>query len=382
MPPVTEPLRVGVIGVNGIGQAHLWSLQQAERSVPAAVCDIDGTRAEKAGAQHDVPAFTDAGAMFSSGALDAVVIATPAGTHGPLVLDALDAGMHVYCEKPVTPTADEGYVLARHAHDTQRTLQIGFQFRFHKGYEAVRAAVAGIGTLSRVNLTATNWFRAQTYFTSSPWRSSWSMAGGGVLMNQAIHQIDAVIATAGMPARVRAQVRSARHPVAVEDDAMAMLEWTSGAKGVLVASLGDPAGYERLEFFGEQGAVVLEDGYTVRVTHHEDAQALCDTCPDEFPELTNEWQSVDVARAPREWLDCMVDAHRDFAGAVLDGRSPVVDGESGTRAVELANAIYLSSVEDRVVELPLERGEYLPWYEALVAGNVTISSGSGSSRSD
>ena len=67
-----------------------------------------------------------------------------------------------------------------------------------------------------------------------------------------------------------------------------------------------------------------------------------------------------------------MDAHRDFAGAVLDRRAPMVDGAEGTRAVELANAIYLSSLEARVVELPLERGEYLPWYEELVAGSLTI----------
>ena len=159
MPPVTDQLRIGIIGVNGIGQAHLWSLRQSERSCAAAVCDIDEPRAEKAGADFDVPAFADLGAMLAGGTVDAVVVATPAGTHGQIARDALDAGMHVYCEKPIAPTADEGYALARHAHEAQRTLQVGFQFRFHKGYAATRAAAAAIAPLSRVNLNATNWFR-------------------------------------------------------------------------------------------------------------------------------------------------------------------------------------------------------------------------------
>ncbi len=372
MPPVTDQLRIGIIGVNGIGQAHLWSLRQSERSCAAAVCDIDEPRAEKAGADFDVPAFADLGAMLASGTVDAVVVATPAGTHGQIARDALDAGMHVYCEKPIAPTADEGYALARHAHEAQRTLQVGFQFRFHKGYAATRAAAAAIAPLSRVNLNATNWFRAQRYFDASPWRASWAMAGGGVLMNQAIHQLDAIVSIAGLPARVRGRVRMTRHRAAVEDDAIAMFEWESGATGMLVASLADPAGYERLELFGDLGAVRLEDGYDLRVTEHDDAQRLSDECEDEYPELTHEWRSVDIARARSEWLDCLVDAHRDFAGAVLDGRAPLVDGEEGTRAVELANAIYLSSLEDRIVELPLERGEYTPWYEELVAGSLTI----------
>jgi predicted dehydrogenase len=369
---VTDNLRIGVIGVNGIGNWHFYALRQSERSSATAVCDIDPARAEKAGTQQKLPAFTDPAAMYASGEVDAVVIATPAGTHGQLTRDALDAGMHVYCEKPIAPTADEGYALARHAREAKRTLQVGFQFRFHTGYAAARAAVADLGELARVNLTATNWFRAQAYFDKSPWRATWAMAGGGVLMNQAVHQVDAMIATAGMPSRVQARVRCARHRAEIEDDAIALLEWPSGATGVLVASLGDPAGYERMEFFGAHGALVLEDGYEVRVTEHEDAQKLSDECADEYPELTNEWKPLEVARAATEWIDCLTASHRDFAGAVLDGHPPLVDGEAGTRSVELANAIYLSSIEDRTVTLPLERGAYTPVFDELVTGGLAI----------
>src|SRR5437016_5251216 len=125
-------MRVGVVGVNGIGRAHLWALGGA--GTLAAVCDIDATLAEKAGRDHDVPPFVDAAGLYASGLVDAVVIATPAGTHAHLVRGALDAGMHVYCEKPITPTADDGYALAHHARDKQRVLHVGFQYRFHAGY--------------------------------------------------------------------------------------------------------------------------------------------------------------------------------------------------------------------------------------------------------
>jgi predicted dehydrogenase len=365
-------LRVGIVGVSGIGRLHAWALGNVERVELSALCDIDRALVEKAAADHDVVAFGDAQALYESGTVDAVVIATPAGTHGSLVRGALDAGLHVYCEKPIAPTADEGYALARHAREARRTLQVGFQFRFHKGYAAARDATAEIAPLSRVNLTATNWFRAEAYFAASPWRSTWAMAGGGVLMNQAIHQVDAMIAIAGMPSSVRARVRRVRHRAAVEDDAVAVLEWSSGACGVLAASLADPAGYERMEFFGECGGVVLEDGYTVRRADHEPAQQICDECPDEFPSVAIEWRDVEIPRAPSEWIDMLSDAHRDFAAAVMEGRPPLVDAEGGTLSVELANAIYLSSAEDRTVALPLERGEYLPLFEELAAGNYSI----------
>jgi predicted dehydrogenase len=362
-------LRVGVIGVNGIGQAHLWALRTVETSTLAAVCDVDSARAEKAGADHEVPSFTDAGAMGASGACDAVVVATPPGSHGELVRDALDAGLHVYCEKPFTPTCDEGYALAQYARTCQQVLVVGLQFRFHLGYAAMRTALADLGPLRRVHVTATNWLRAQRYFDASPWRATWRMAGGGVLMNQAVHQLDALIAAAGMPARVRAQVRNTSHRAEVEDDASIELEWPAGARGTLIASLSEPAGHERFELSCERGAVVLADGYDVRIARHDPVRQLIDECPDEFPLQAVEWEHVDVPRAKSEWLDMIAAAHREFAGAIAERRPSAIGGDEGTKSVELANAAYLSWWTGAPVDLPLVPGTYPPVYESLASGH-------------
>jgi virulence factor len=85
--------------------------------------------------------------------------ATSAGTHGAIVHAALDAGMQVYCEKPITPTEEEGDALAQHAHESHRVLQVGFQFRFHPGDVVLRETFADLGPLPRVYVSATNWFR-------------------------------------------------------------------------------------------------------------------------------------------------------------------------------------------------------------------------------
>jgi predicted dehydrogenase len=362
-------VQVGVVGVNGIGQAHLFALGPQL----AAVCDVDAGRATKAGEDHHVPAFSDARELCERDGLDAVVIATPPGTHAELVRDALEAGLHVYCEKPIAPTCDEGYALGADARTRGLVLQVGFQFRFHKGYAAMRSAVAALGSPRRVDVTATNWFRAQQYFRASGWRATWRVAGGGVLMTQAIHQLDAMIATVGMPARVTGSVRSARHDAEVEDEAEAELEWAGGARGRLVASLTEPAGREHFEIVCEQGAVTLTDGYDVRVARHDDVQRLIDDCPDEFPEKPVEWVPIDVPRANSEWFDMMLDAHRDFARAVEHHASPTVDADEGTRAVELANAIYLSSCRGEPVDLPLAAGAYGPVHEQLAGGHRVLS---------
>lgn len=362
-------VRVGIIGVNGIGQAHLWAARSVEGVELAAICDIDRARAEKAAGDFAVPVFTDAVALAASGAVDAVVIATPPGTHGDLVRTALAADLHVYCEKPIAPTSDEGYALAAQARERDRRLQVGFQYRFHRGYQAMRAAVAGVGEVRRVELVATNWFRAQRYFDAAPWRGTWRMAGGGVLMIQAVHQLDHLVATLGRPARVRGVVRAACHRAQVEDEAFAELEWENGARGTVVASLNEPAGEERFEIVGDRGAVQLRDGYDLRVARHEPIATYVAELDEEFPAEPPPWHPIEVPRAGSEWFDMFLDAYRDFAGAITEGREPQVDGVEGTRAVELANAIYLSSCTGRAVELPLAPGSFGPVHEDLASGH-------------
>jgi predicted dehydrogenase len=367
-------VRVGVIGVNGMGQAHLWASHSVDGVELAAICDVDRGRAETAAHDFSVPAFTDVPALVASSAVDAVVIATPPGTHGEIVRTALAAGLHVYCEKPIAPTSDEGYALAALARERGRVLQVGFQYRFHRGYQAMRGAVAGVGAVRRVELVATNWFRAQRYFDAAPWRGTWRMAGGGVLMIQAVHQLDVLVSTLGRPMRVRGEVRAACHRAQVEDDAFADLEWGSGARGTVVASLNEPAGEERFEIVGDRGAVQLRDGYDLRVARHEPIAAYVADLDEEYPADPLPWQTIDVPRARSEWFDMLLDAYRDFAGAITGGTAPAVDGDEGTHAVEVANAIYLSSCTGAAVDLPLAPGSYSPVYEELASGRSLLGS--------
>jgi predicted dehydrogenase len=361
-------LRLGIVGVNGIGQAHAWACKSVDTVALAAVCDIDAGRADKAASDFDVRAFTDPVAMYASDLVDAVVIATPAGTHAPLMRDAIAAGMHVYCEKPIAPTSDEGYALADAARDANVVLQVGFQMRWHAGYRALRDAYAGLGELRRATMVANNWFRPQAYFEASPWRATWRMAGGGVLMNQAVHQLDALINTVGMPNRVTAQARTRAHAAEVEDEAYALLEWPGGARGTLVASLNEISGREYFEIVCEGGAVTLADGYDVNVATHANTTDAIAAAEGEYASFDAAWRNIEVPRRRSEEFDMFCAAQRDFAAAVSERRAPIVDAVSGTRSVELANAIYLSALEDTSVELPVAPGVYGPVFDELVAG--------------
>ena len=368
-------LRVGVIGVNGIGQAHLFAAPAVEGETLAAVCDLDHDALTKAAGDHKAAAYPNADELFASGAVDAVVIATPPGTHASLVRGALSAGLHVYCEKPFVPTAEEGWALGTEAEVAGLVLHVGHQYRYHRGYaEARRMIAAGdIGPLFRADLVATNWFRAQRYFEVSPWRATWRMAGGGVLLSQACHQLDAYLQVTGTPDRVTARARRARHVAEVEDEITFLCEWESGLRGVVVASLNDPVGADRIEWHGELGSIAAEGYELRRALLPTPVQELSDTCAEEFPEIDVSWDQVDVLRTPSEWFDMILDSHRDFVSAVNEGRPSSCDAAEASRVIEFANAAYLSAVRGEPVQLSTAAGDYASIYRKLCDGTAVIS---------
>ncbi len=365
-------MRVAVVGVAGIGQAHLFAVGAVDGMTLAGVCDVDAERAAKAANDHDTVVFSTFETLCTSGEVDAVVIATPPSTHERLTRDALHAGLHVYCEKPFTPTAGAAARLAALADERGLTVQVGHQFRYHHGYAAARRIVArDVGEVFRANLVATNWFRAQVYFTASPWRAAWSTSGGGVLLSQAIHQLDALLTFVGTPKRVRAQWYRANHDADVEDEVLALLEWPNGARGTLCASLNDPAGRELIEVHGDRGAVQCH-GYDVRRATYESARHTTAKSAEEFPDIAVEWEPVTVPRKGSEWFDMLLDCHRDFVAAVEDRRAPSIGPTEGARVIEFVNALYHSAAHHEVVELPLRTDDYDDTYARLCAGSLSV----------
>ncbi len=372
-----EPIRLGVVGVAGIGQAHLFAGSMLDEYALAAVCDIaDGPR-EQAASDFDAAGFADAGELFASGAVDAVAIATPPATHAALVGAALDAGLHVYCEKPLMPTAAAGRELDALARAAGRVVQVGLQFRFQRSARAAHDLVrAGeIGEIFRADLAATNWFRSQQYFAAAPWRGTWRASGGGVLMSQAVHQIDTLVWLAGLPATVTAWARRSRHDVQVEDDVLAFLEYPNGARGTIVASTTDPVGVDAVTVHGERGTLSIE-GFRLRRATFGDgtqgAQQLTDESTEDFDDVPVEWTDVVEPGGKSEWFDMMLDCHRDFVAAIREARPAANPPDEASRALELINALYLSAVRGGPVTLPIDPAEYDAVFDDLCAGAVEL----------
>ena len=179
------------------------------------------------------------------------------------------------------------------------------------------------------------------YYRSGVWRGKLEHEGGGVLINQAIHAVDFMIWSSGMPARVTAQIRTLNHAIEIEDGAIALLEYADGRIGLIQATAAAYHGFpERLEFYGARGSLIYHKGLARIEWHTRD------------PQEDGEEKSEASSGASRP-MDINAAGHtaqfQDFANAIRDQRAPRVDGIEGRRSVALIEAIYRSAREGKTV---------------------------------
>ena len=362
-------VRVGVIGIGTMGAAHARDLQAGKvgRAVLTAVADADsGALARISGAER----FRDGKALIDSGLVDAVVIATPHPDHPSSAAAALDAGLHVLVEKPLAAhKADCEHVIAAYARRprAEQVFAEMFNQRTDPRYIKVRDLIQSgeLGEIRRVAWTFTDCFRTDAYYRSGGWRATWRGEGGGVLLNQAPHQLDLLVWLFGMPVRVRAFCGfGAFHDIEVEDRVTAYLEFKGGATGVFITSTGEAPGENRLVVVADRGRVVVEAGKVVFTRN--------DVPTDEFKRTSNERFAAPPAR-PIEFPAAGPGAQhlgilQNFVAAILDGESLIAPAVEGMASVELANAMIESALGGDVVELPLDATRYAALLADLVSG--------------
>jgi predicted dehydrogenase len=367
-------VRVAVVGLAGMGGGHLRYVQAIDGYELTAVCDVVPDVLSRAAERTGAKAFSSAGELFGSGVADAVVIATPPHLHLEQVNDALAAGLHVYCEKPMVRTVAEADELVRLVDASGLRVQVGFQHRFQHSFTAAHELVSSgqLGALHKASLVSTNWFRPQAYFDARPWRGRFHEAGGGVLMNQAIHHVDSYLWIVGNPVRVTAQARRAMHHVDVEDDVWATLQLRDGAVAHLTASTAHPIGADRLEIACDGGAIESRGGRLRVARLEQPAREINDTCPDAFPRISYEWHDIPAGTTPVTYDDCVRACHQDFLDCISSGRQPLNNPRQASRSIELANAVYISTITGEPVDLPVDRGAYDELFGRLAARTASL----------
>ena len=360
----TRLLRHAIVGVG----AAVLGMHKSAFSLPTfqlvGVTDVNAAVAEARAEELGCPAFADAASMIEQTRPDIVVIMTPHPFHAELTIAALEAGCHVLCEKPMAVHAGEADAMIAAAERTGRLLAVNLQFRHRPEVIGAKRLLdeGRLGQLQRVDVLAC-WTRAERYYRQTPWRGTWKGEGGGVLMNQAPHNLDLACHLAGPPSRVVAWTRTRSQPIQAEDTAHAMLEWPSGALGSLHVSTAEADTGDRIELLGTGGSMVVRPGsLEVELFEPDLRQHLRET------EVL--WSSpaatpFPVSLPPGEADHAAV--YRDLHAAILTGAPLMADGAQGRLSLELANAIILSGQRDTAVSLPLDRAAYASLLRELQA---------------
>lgn len=257
-------MNIGIIGTGMIARIHAQAVSAIAGATLHSVYNHRLPKARAMAAEYDIPAFDDLAAFLADPELDLVTVCTPSGAHFDPAMAALAAGKHVICEKPLEVTTARVDAMIAAAVAAGKCLASVLNRRFTPAMAAFREAVdqGRFGRLTSASCYI-KWFRNQAYYDSAPWRGTWALDGGGVLMNQGIHAIDALLLLAGPVASVQARTACLAHAgIEVEDHGVALVRFASGAMGVIEGSTcawsasGHPA---RIQLAGTTGSVFLAD---------------------------------------------------------------------------------------------------------------------------
>ena len=366
-----DKVRIGIIGMGNMGRFHANDLLDGKvpRGELAAVGSTSPHKLEEY-KEKGVQIFGSGKEMIASGAIDALLIATPHYQHTSLGVAALEAGLHIMVEKPISAhKADAERLIAAAAARPDQVFGAMFQLRVEPRYQKIRELVQGgeLGDLVRVLWIMTDWFRIEAYFQSGGWRATWKGEGGGVLLNQCLHQLDAMQWISGMPSKVRSHVGIGRwHDIEVEDDVTCHMEFANGASGAFITSSGGTPGSNRFEIAGTKGRLILEND-TLTLTRNEvPSDEWCKTSKIGFqkPETTVEEIPIPGADAAHATL------MTNFVNAILDGEALIAPGVEGLGSVELANVMVYSGLLNEPVDLPMDGAAWEAKLNELIANST------------
>jgi len=345
-----RPLSFGLVGA-GVGGSFvakaLKMLEEEGLASLALVCDSVGQKAKEYASTYGARGYeTDFSEMVRSDRVDAVAISTPHYMHFPMALEAIEAGVNVILDKPMTVNTKEADELIRKASESGVALGVMLQNRMSDDSQRVREVVdsGGMGKMALGEATV-KWFRDKDYYAKSPWRGRKATEGGGVLINQAIHTLDLLVWFMGAVELVNATVDTLYHPVEVEDVAVAALRFESGALGIIQASTITYPGFpSRLEIHGAEGCALFETDKLKKLVVKGKEEEIAPISQ----ASVGSWSRPEAVLPMNHYR-----VLRDFTLAVKEGRKPTLDGHEGRKSIELIEAIYESSSSGRQVTIPV-----------------------------
>ena len=396
-------LRYGVIGVTGIGRYHIQRALEDDRLQLTALVDVNEEALRVATTGRDVRVFADYRDMLDAGVVDAVSIATPHHLHAEIGLACLRAGVHIFLEKPFANRLSEVDEMLAEADSRKLKISVGHQYRLHHSPQTMKRIIDS-GQLGRIMQVLWTWaeFRPEIYYARDAWRKSWRRAGGGLLMNQASHDLDLICWLFGRPEAVSAEVVNQLHNMELDDAFSASVVFGGGVLATLQMTINRPRAFSVRHVVGDRGMLVMPDVRSlagdekdlIQLGLFEDSLVeLNAQMRDAHDQPAIEWRTVSAPDGRRDLEKLLRPARlwrrlgilkrrrkttgmpilmRSFVDAVLTDGEPLVSGASARPAVELINGILLSAVRRKPVEFPVDASEYDELFEELCAGESRI----------
>lgn len=350
-------VRLGIIGIGVMGRAHVETLLSGEVE-GCELCAVCNRHEDKLEPYKDtLKIYTDSRELIRSGEVDAVLIATPHYEHTTIGIDALEQGLHVLVEKPISVhKADCERLIAAHKKKKQ-VFSAMFQMRTIPYYQRMKKLIddGELGEIQRVSWITTKWYRPQIYYAAGGWRATWKGEGGGVLLNQCPHNLDLFQWLCGMPKRVHGFASFGKyHDIEVEDEVTAYLEYGNGATGTFITSTGEFPGTNRLEIAGDKGLLVCEDGNVSFIRNEVSARKFSEETDEMF--ATPDVWNVTLPTEEEGGMHRLI--IQNFVDAIEKGTPLIAPAAEGIHSVELANAMLMSTWSGKPVDLPLDGKAY------------------------
>jgi predicted dehydrogenase len=331
-------IRFGILGCGVIGDVHAKAIIDTEGAELLAMCDVNAERAGEYARRHGCKkAYSDFGKMLEDEEIDAVAICTPSGLHKEQAIQALRAGKHVLLEKPMALCGEDAKAVCLEAEKSGKKLSVIAQMRYCDGITRLKEVIdrGQLGTLAFCDLYMKYW-RDESYFKVSPWRGTFAMDGGGALMNQGIHGIDIMHYLCGKPKLLGAKVKTRVHNIETEDTAVAIVEYPSGALGVIEGSTSSNPGFDRrIEINGSLGYAVVVDAHLEKLVIN--GEVLVDS-----KIQTSAGTASDPTKMDHEKH---ILQYKNFIDAINDKAELIADAQSGYEAVSFIESIYKKSKE-------------------------------------
>jgi len=370
-------VRMAIIGVGNMGMKYATMINdgKVQRMVLTAVCarSEDSKKWVRENLNEDVKIFSSSDELFLNEDLyDAVLITTPHKSHPKLAIEAFELGKHVFCEKPAGVSLIDAKKMEAAAKIAGKKYAMMFHLRTYPVIKKLKELLEEnmIGTIDRIILENSSYYRTKFYHESGSWRSSWVGEGGGALINQGQHILDYWQWMFGMPAAIIADIPFGKYnDFEVDDEATLIMEYPNKKSAVFILTTGEIQREEKLCIIGSKGKIsmygnkieiekneadAVEYGLTAKINTRDNMKTTLETI---------------LCDAPSQPYEIMLN---NFSEAVLDGIDLIATGKDGSNTLEISNAAYMSVWLNQKITFPID--ELL--YDKLLQEHIEKEKGS------